>query len=307
MNSVTILLATYNGASYLNEQLDSLLNQTYTDWNLLVHDDNSDDNTVKIIKQYIKRCPEKIILIDDKISYNSASANFASLLKHVTTEYVMFCDQDDVWLPNKIEITLNKMIDLENSELIKKPLLVHTDLKIVDSDLNILSNSYRIYQNLNPQYHTLNRLLVQNVITGCTIIINKELVKRIQSIPREAIMHDWWIGLVATTFGEIHYITTPTILYRQHTNNDTGANHYNIRSIVRQARQLSVMNLDIYIRQANAFLKMYSKQLSTKERSLLKDFISIKKTSWFHSKYILYKHNIIKQGIARNLGLLLCP
>jgi len=305
MSSVTILLATYNGSHYLSEQLDSLLTQTYTDWNLLIHDDNSDDKTVKIIKEYIGHYPEKIMLIDDKTSYNSASANFTSLLKHVTTKYVMFCDQDDIWAPTKIALTLEKMHALE-ADFPNTPLLVHTDLTVVDEDLKTIANSYWNYQHLHPATVSLNKMLIQNVITGCTMMINKELYSKALPIPDHAIMHDWWLGLVASSFGQIHHLNTPTILYRQHSSNNTGAKAFDVRTIIEKALSLSKTDLHKYINQAKVFLERYETELTVHQRELLLDFVNIENTSWLVAKKTLLIHKILKQGLFRNIGLFIC-
>lgn len=223
---VYILMATYNGEKYLKEQIDSILNQTYKNWRLIIHDDNSTDNTLNLIKEYVEKYPEKIILIDDDISTGGAKENFAYLLNKIDDnfDYIMFSDQDDVWFENKIELTLNKMIETER-KYSKKPILVHTDLKVVDENLNVIAESMIRYQKIdinNQKY--IKFLALENVVTGCTVMINKYLYNLVLNIPKEAIMHDWWIALVALkNNGIIEFLNIPTILYRQHTNNDTGA------------------------------------------------------------------------------------
>jgi len=305
MNQINILLATYNGAPYLDEQLDSLFNQTYTKWHLFIHDDNSSDDSVEIIKRYSEQYPEKITLIDDNISYNSASANFSSLLRHVTTKYVMFCDQDDIWLSTKIALTVEKMQALEVS-FPNEPLLVHTDLTVVDEELKTIADSYWDYQHLHPSALSLNKMLVQNVITGCTIMINKKLYTKALPIPDNAIMHDWWLGLVASSFGQIYHITTPTILYRQHSNNDTGAKVFDLQTIIEKALSLSKTDLHKYINQAKVLLERYEAELTVDQRELLLDFVNIENTSWLAAKKTLLNHKILKQGLFRNVGLFIC-
>ena len=112
---IYILLATYNGEKYLKEQLDSLFEQTNQHWTLWIHDDNSKDNTVNIIKKYKSKYPDQIEFLDDDISTGGAKENFTYLLDNINDDYdyIMFCDQDDVWLEDKIEITLKKMLEIE--------------------------------------------------------------------------------------------------------------------------------------------------------------------------------------------------
>ena len=184
---VYILMATYNGEKYLKEQIDSILNQTYKNWRLIIHDDNSTDNTLNLIKEYVEKYPEKIILIDDDISTGGAKENFAYLLNKIDDnfDYIMFSDQDDVWFENKIELTLNKMIETER-KYSKKPILVHTDLKVVDENLNVIAESMIRYQKIdinNQKY--IKFLALENVVTGCTVMINKYLyiLRKITSSP----------------------------------------------------------------------------------------------------------------------------
>ena len=303
--NISILLATCNGEHYLPAQLDSILEQTNVNWKLLIHDDNSFDNTVDIIKQYQKQNPSKIQFIDDDVSFGNASANFSFLLEYADTEYIMFCDQDDTWLENKIELTFQKMQDMEKSYH-DMPLLVHTDLIVADKSLNIISQSYWHYQHLDPSKDLLNRLLVQNSITGCTVMINRKLAKMALPIPEDVIMHDWWLGLVASAFGKIDYLDEATIFYRQHGKNDTGATKFNLQTIWKKMTSLYEIDLQKYILQAKELLHRYQNEMTVEQKKLIIDFIAIENSSWFKSKLILLRHKILKQDFIRNIGLFVC-
>ncbi|MDD4782006.1 MAG: glycosyltransferase, partial [Tissierellia bacterium] len=128
---IDILLASYNGEKYIGEQIESILNQTYQDWFLYIKDDCSIDNTLDIALEYERKYIDKIKVIKSDIPSGSAKNNFFSMLPYSQNDYIMTCDQDDIWLPNKIELTFNKMKDVEkeNSNI---PILIHTDLKVVD-------------------------------------------------------------------------------------------------------------------------------------------------------------------------------
>lgn len=224
-------MATYNGEKYISEQINSLFNQTYTNWKLIIHDDNSRDNTVKIIKEYEKRYSQKIIFLNDNIATGGAKENFTYILNKIDDnyDYIMFCDQDDVWLENKVEITLKKM--LESEEKSKDiPILIHTDLKVVDENLNIISYSMFKYQKLNiKNQYSLDLMSMENIITGCTMMINKQLSLLSKNIATEAIMHDWWIAIIALREdGLIEFVDKPTILYRQHQLNTIGSKKVNL-------------------------------------------------------------------------------
>lgn len=300
---VTILLATYNGEHYLSEQLESLLNQSYKNIHILIRDDGSSDRTNQIIDRYIEAFPDIVQKIIDNDKNLGPSLNFSRLMQGSDSKYIMFCDQDDVWLPEKVELTLKKMIEAEKSNP-NIPLLIHTDLKVVNTDLDILSNSYWAYQGIDPKYDTLNRLLVQNVITGCSVMINKKLADTTLPIPTEAIMHDWWLGLLASSFGQIHHIDTSTILYRQHGNNDTGATKFSIQAILSKLLHFFDLDINKYMVQAEKFLEVYRDQLDDDTIAILENFIKIKDESFLQKRKTLLKYKFLKQGLIRNMGLL---
>ena len=225
---IQILLATFNGEKYLPEQLDSLFSQTNQDWTLLAHDDGSSDKTVLILKRYQNEFPTRIELIEDGVKTGSPKNNFAHLMAHSEADYVMFCDQDDVWLREKIETTLKRMKETEMNHP-NKPVLVHTDLVIVDADLDVISPSMFLYQKL-MQAPNINQLLVHNNVTGCTAMINRLALRISMPVPAEAVMHDWWLALrVITQDGHISLIRQPTVLYRQHESNSVGSKKINLR------------------------------------------------------------------------------
>jgi glycosyltransferase involved in cell wall biosynthesis len=216
-------MATYNGEQFLRQQLESILAQSNQDWQLLIRDDGSNDDTVHIIKDYAGRLPGKIRLVTDNGSRLGASLNFGKLLGYADTEYIMFSDQDDVWLPSKIELTLNAMKAAERIYP-DKPILIHTDLRVMDSQLNTIANSLWNYQKLFPEAgDDLNRIMAQNVVTGCTAMINKKARAVSVPVPDEAIMYDWWLALNVCRHGKIIYLSIPAVLYRQHSRNRLGA------------------------------------------------------------------------------------
>jgi glycosyltransferase involved in cell wall biosynthesis len=300
-NKIIIILSTYNGERYLKEQLDSLYNQTYQNFKIIVRDDGSTDTTLEILKAYnLEIMPSNENL--------GAKGNFNALLEYALqkedSDYFMFCDQDDVWMEDKIEKTLKLMKEIEYKD---KAVLIHTDLSVVDESLNIIDNSFWDYQKLNPNYKLLSNLLIQNNITGCTMMINRSLVKLSFPIPDSAIMHDWWLGLVASEFGVIEYIDEPIILYRQHENNDTGAKKHNFSYMKKNFFKLIKKDMELhkYHRQASSFLDIYKDMLSAEKMVMLNDFIHIEDKSKFKRIYTLWKYKFIKQGFFRNIGLFL--
>ena len=308
---IGILMATFNGDKYIKEQFDSILNQTYKSWKLIIHDDGSTDLTIDIIKKYVKKYPDRIIFIDDGIKCGGAKENFAHLMQiakdKFNFDYIMFSDQDDVWLSNKIEITLNKMVDAEHKVSKNKPVLIHTDLKVVDEHLNIIAESFWRYQKINPQHNTFNRLLVQNVVTGCTTMINRAALHICLPIPPEAILHDWWMALVVSVFGKIDYVLEPTVLYRQHAHNDTGAKRWEVKDAIKRVFKKNELkrfkdNFMKSISQGEALLKQYKDVLDLKNIEILETYINLLKFNPFIRCYLVWKYKFYKSGILKNVG-----
>ena len=305
--TIDILLATYNGGRYLAEQIQSLLDQTYTRWRLIIRDDGSSDDTLSVVHQYRERYPDKITLIEDGEGNLGPCRNFARLLEHADADYTMFCDQDDVWLPTKIALTLEKM-----SELIAKygkdvPLLVYTEMKVVDENLSLISDSYWKHQAFNPESgRRLNRLLVGNVIIGCTMMFNRTLRELSLPFPREALMHDWWLGLVAVVLGKSDYLREPTTYYRQHKSNVVGANwHLTIPAVMVLAFSLR-KHKDHLLRtqeQAAALAERYGHLLNKMDLEKVLVYSQLKDQSCIKKRYFILKYHFLWAGYLRNTAM----
>lgn len=214
---VNILLSTYNGEKYLSEQIESIQRQTFKDWKLLIRDDGSTDKTVAIIKEFVAK-DDRIVFINPEESQNlGVIKNFFTLLKHEQADYYFFSDQDDVWLEDKLELTLAKAKAYPTA----KPLLVYTDLKVVDQDLTLIHESMIRVQSHHANT-SLRQELTENTVTGGTAMINHALAD-LWTSPDDLLMHDWYLALVAATTGDLVYIDSPTQLYRQHAANVLGA------------------------------------------------------------------------------------
>lgn len=222
---ITILLATYNSEKYIEAQIDSLLNQTYCDWHLIIRDDLSSDNTPAILQKYVKQYPEKISILENQGVSKRAYLNFVELMKNVDSDYYMFCDHDDVWLSEKIQLSYERMMSLEldNPE---KPIVVHTDMKVVDQNLNIIHESFWVYSRLLPQKSSFLDMVLCNSANGCTMLFNHKAKEVSMPNVPYATMHDMLVNQsVAANGGIISAINKPTVLYRQHSDNVVGASN----------------------------------------------------------------------------------
>ncbi|NYT63489.1 glycosyltransferase family 2 protein [Alcaligenaceae bacterium] len=231
---VEILMATYNGALFLPAQIESLLGQTYGNWRLLVHDDGSQDSTAQLVANYALRYPERITVLRDGVACGGAKYNFAHLMAHASADYIMFADQDDIWLPGKVQDSLRCLM-AEEAMLGKHiPTAVFTDLTVVDETLGVIAQSFWAFQNLKPQLLAgrLENLAVRNCVTGCTLLMNRAALSVCLPVLPVAVMHDWWCALkVLQTQGTLIPLDVPTILYRQHSGNVVGARQWS-RSVV---------------------------------------------------------------------------
>ncbi len=301
-SAIDILLATYNGAAYLAEQLDSLFAQTCQDWRLVVRDDGSTDATLEILERYLALHPGRIVLLPLDGNRLGASASFATLLERSESPYVMFCDQDDVWLPNKVELTFAAMRDLEQVHGGQMPLLVDTDLKVVDERLALLDESFWHFERIHPQRLTkLSRVLMQNFVTGCTAMLNRPLASLAQPVSAKALMYDGWIALVATAFGKIAALSTPTVLYRQHGRNVAGASRWSFSAgvknyfLYREQRRVALARREeawAALRgQAEAFAARYGERMTPAQRATLRAFCQIPDRGFLGRRRLMLKHD----------------
>ncbi len=306
--TVTILLATYNGAQHLPAQLDSLLDQTCTDWRLLVRDDGSTDATPSILADYQARFPDRISVVPGAGRNLGASGNFAALMAEADSDFLMFCDQDDIWLPEKIGRTLSAMRELEGRHGTELPLLVHTDLTVTDERLTVVQPSLWRYQHTAPSLSAhLNRVLVQNYATGCTMLFNRAARDLALPIPTAAVMHDWWLVLVSAAFGQVGFVDAPLVLYRQHGVNEIGAQGFTPGDVLRRFTQWQQARAIIrqVLGQGAAFLDRYRDRLTPPQREMLEVYARLDSFNGLLRRWYILKYHFFYTGLLRNLGRLM--
>jgi hypothetical protein len=306
-NSVQIVLATYNGARYLPAQLDSLMIQQAYFSEILVGDDGSTDETPGVIAKYATRFPGKIRTVAKTPGTKGAAANFASLLATSTAEYVLLCDQDDIWDADKIKSLTTRIKELEALHGVSKPLLVHSDLRVVDEQLHEISPSLFAYQNLDKHLSSLVGCLCQNSVTGCTVIVNRALVRIALPVPSQAIMHDWWLALAAAAFGRLEFVDRPFIQYRQHASNTLGAKGWGLRRIAQKvpdafSRRRATDAIRPIIAQAEAFLAAYAATLSQQQKEVVQALGTMPQASPVSRLARAARLGLKKQGLLRTLG-----
>ena len=303
---IQILLATYNSGAFLEQQLASLMEQSCQDFQILVSDGGSRDDTLEIIGSWQKRFPEKIRLLHS--SPAAACENFSRLLAAADAELIMFCDHDDVWKKEKITLSVEAYRKMEKEFGADLPILVFTDSEIVDHSLNTLLPSMMRSQRWKRSRFTPGRTVMQNYASGNTMLFNRALQKAALPIGPGAVMHDHWIALAAAFWGKVCYVDIPTILYRQHGSNVLGAFRYDLRSCVKKfLAEADCLRAKIYrnIDQAQELLELHRKDLSQEQLqflAVLKDFKSMNKLARCRT---LLKYGMFKEGMLRNIFMFL--
>lgn len=302
--STDILLSTYNGEKYLKDLFHSLERQSFKDFRVLVRDDGSTDSTWKIISDHRKAGRIKIEVIPTR-THIGIVKSFNHLLQSAKADYIMFCDQDDVWTERKIEKTLNILKKAEQLYSKKTPLLIHTDLEVVNESLNHIAPSMWALQKINGQNRTqLNQILIQNCITGCTMLINRALASTAGELPGGILMHDWYFGILAAAFGKIIPIPEPLVKYRQHGSNVVGSKKLHLKKElnngIRQGRRKLLRSYS----QAGVFQSLFKDKLNNTQRSLVHDFVSIPNKTFIDRRWVIIKHGFWKTGFMKNIGLL---
>ena len=293
---VNILMSTYNGQQFLAEQIRSIQEQSYTDWTLFIRDDGSSDNTKEILKDF-EHQDSRIHLIDsDKSDNLGVIKSFHKLVNHDRADYYFFSDQDDVWLPNKLELSLKEA----QNYLADLPLMVYMDLKVVNQDLEIMTESM-----VKSQSHHANTELVQelteNTVTGGVAMINHALAEMWQETD-DILMHDWYLALLASAFGNLVFIDQPGELYRQHSDNVLGA-----RTLSKRFKKwirphiLFAVYWDLIKnsqKQASHLLQM---PLSQSNRELIEAFVTIMDKPMLERFRILRKYGLRKNKAFHTL------
>lgn len=266
---IDVLMATYRPREdWLREQVDSVLAQRDVQVNLVRREDAAGAG---------------------------AAANFSALLRESKAAYVALCDQDDVWLPDKLAKSLARLRELEAECGAETPLLVFCDSALVDAGLHPLPGTNVSRQRVDVRRGlALNRLLVQNFIPGHAMLFNAALRARAGEVPPGAIMHDYWIALVAAAFGRIGFVDEPLALYRQHGRNVLGAATRSKDAGEFRGR------LAANVAQARAFAARFGDETPACVRALAR----LGGAGWLARRRTIVRHGLWKHGLVRNLALL---
>ena len=298
---VSVLLSVHGDSIFLKDFLDSLTNQSFRDFVLLCRFDGA---PLPEIQSLVSGEPSAVVLPDQ--THCNVIASYQRLLDaamETDTKYFMFADQDDVWSPDKIARSVQKIGDAESARPAGTPVLVHTDLRVVDERLKQIAPSMIRYQCLNPARVSLADIMIQNNVTGCTTIFNRALAS-LARIPEEAICHDWYLALIAAAFGAIVFLPESTVDYRQHEDNVYGA--VPRKGLLRHFLQRQHLHERVRLtqRQAGAFLNHFRANLSADQACILEDWSRcLTEESYFKRLGTVWRHGFRKNDWLRTLGL----
>jgi glycosyltransferase involved in cell wall biosynthesis len=300
---ISIALCTCNGEKYLSEQLESISKQTVAPFELVLSDDASTDKTRSIIEDFAARANFPVLFQQNPQRLGVVN-NFSQTLSRCRGRYITLCDQDDIWLPGKLESDLNLLTDTENTSSPNKPLLVHSDPALFYANSESKKASFmqkRKIQHIDQE--PLKRLLVQNFVTGCTAMVNKPLLEIALPVPPQAAMHDWWLALVAASCGKIIFNDQSLVYYRQHQNNHTGVKAYYSSNSFKRLWSIKALEKEL----ASALLQAasLSRRLSAipgfQAPHYLDEYLLKASRGGMEAVNYTCKNNITKAGRLRNL------
>ena len=326
-HTIDILMATYNGAEFVDKQIKSLVTQSEDGLisssgekiRLIIRDDGSTDNTLDIIKKRVeytktkRENPMEVKILDDAKHTGSPTECFMKLLSVATGDYVMFSDQDDMWYRRKTETTFARMKKCEEKYGKDTPILVHTDLSLMNEEGRKIADSFFDYQKLPREEgvrDSIGQLLIQNTVTGCTLMMNRAAADLLREAPASemVLMYDHYAAILVAATGHVSFVDEPLIRYRQHSKNSVGAHQsgsvdeYKSRLIF--GREKFLKDMDLSYRQVGYILKRYEDKIRArhgqKTVDMMKEYSELimagkREKLEFFQKYGVYKNGAIKK------------
>ncbi|HGM4722859.1 glycosyltransferase family 2 protein [uncultured Serratia sp.] len=286
-----VVVCTYNGERYIVEQLASIVSQTICPRRIIVSDDGSTDNTLKLVADFAATTSVQFDVQQRVAGPKGPAHNFLHALSLTTATNVFLSDQDDVWATDKIEHYQRAVSQIGDDS---QPLLIFSDAELVDSELRFLNASFLQNERLNPvQQLVFPRLIFQNCIQGATVMVNRALLKLLRP-SQHMLMHDWWLGLLAITFGRLVFLPERLIKYRQHANNVVGSSGYGLKRILAKFMRLpSVAHQNrLVIEQAVSFYEIYGGGLKKEDKKFLERMLRSR-------RFMLWQLFLLKFAVAR--------
>ena len=303
-SSCDVILAVRNGERYLTAMLDSLLSQTTRDFNVLVRDDGSRDGSLEILENYKPRFDGRLSVITGEPS-GSATANFAILMRETKADYVLFADQDDVWKPEKVELTLRSLKEAEAKYGKSTPIYFATDIAVVNKDLELISASYWKWKRLKPSMMSrLSQSLICVPIQGMASGINRALLDLANPVAEKAISHDWWAQLIAAAMGKVICDPTATALYRVHGGNASVPKQVGVMPYLKLGLDASFLRrgLGRRIEQANALADALTGRMPPDKLKVIRRFTTLQSQGFVQRRWTLVSGNYLYHDLVRSVA-----
>lgn len=303
-----ILLGTFNGARWLPAQLDSLLQQTDQDFRLLVRDDGSSDGTCDILRAYADRFGDRFRLVKRGRATGSARGNFSVLMEESEADHVLFCDQDDVWSPNKVAVLRRLLADAEARFGPDAPVYAATDLTAVDEALKPIAESFWAYKRTDPELvPDLSRSLLTGAFLGCASGINRALNRMARPVPPKATNHDWWSIQVAILFGHVVWSPEQTVLYRIHGANLSRPQEVSARRYMKARGKVARIRRGLKIKtdQARELLFRFGDQIPREKRRIVEEFVGLPDRGFLGRRISVLRWRFLYPDHVRNAAFLL--
>ncbi len=288
---VAIIMSTYNGEPFIRQQLDSILNQTYKNIELVVRDDGSKDKTVEIIKEYQEKYENIKFFQGENLGFVKS---FFELLKLTEADYYSYADQDDIWIENKIELAVNSLNKLDE----EKPNMAFGNSDYYDENMNFISSGEK-----NKEYSFLKSLFAC-VGQGMTMTVNKKTRDMIiEKMPNTCFFHDWWTYILCIGLGNVAYSNVTTVKYRRRKENATSEGQGYIRLLIWRIKNLLFKNgmKDIKQQMFN-FKELYYEELSEENKKII-DLFSNKKYNFFVALKKAFYPKRIRKSLVDDLAL----
>jgi glycosyltransferase involved in cell wall biosynthesis len=315
MQEIDIAIPAYNCAPWLDDLIESMLQQDVDNWRIIARDDASTDGTASHLALWKERLGDRMMIIDSFGGRNLGPVgNYNAILKATTSDWVMLADSDDVWRPGKVSLTLRAMRAAEATHGTTTPVLVFTDAEVVDERLQPIAESYWRWSRANlAAANVFHRVLVDSPAISSTMMVNRALVDLALPMTGAVWSQDWWAMMVAVAFGHIVRLDERTILYRRHSANDslepyaatTKGMVRHLLAAPRSARKKLYRLIDQFAPQSGAFAERFHHELSASDLEALEAASRLPYVGGIRRRWSVLRHGLWFGSLSKNIGLML--
>jgi glycosyltransferase involved in cell wall biosynthesis len=315
MAEIDIAIPAYNCAAWLDDLIESILQQDVNNWRIVARDDASTDGTAARLAAWKQRLGERMMIVDGSERRNLGPVgNYNAILSATTSNWIMLADSDDVWRPGKVALTLQAMRAAEATHGTATPVLVFTDAEVVDEQLQPVAESYWRWSRANlAAANVFHRLVVDCPAISSTMMVNRALIALALPMPGAVWSQDWWAMMVAAAFGQIVTLDERTILYRRHSANDslepyaatTKGMVHRLLAAPSSARKKVRRLIDQIASQAGAFAERFHRELTASDLAALKAASRLPYVGGIQRRWSVVRHGLWFGSLPKNVGLML--